>query len=200
MEFALSNASEGAPPVDAPGPVRNRRRNPGGRKGPNLDSVNRVGSTKRVTGKIEQNSWGERQYADLRTYFTTKHMSKERNASGCYEWLGSTLQKGGAGQASFCGVHYNAQLLFYFAMHPDEQMQPRDKVIASCGNPICLTFEHLDLKRNAVARASASAASAASAATGSPFRLPRTAFFSLDQIKAMPMNDFLAFCDVVSLR
>jgi len=199
MEFLFSSANggdEGVDPNNTSGPVRNKRRNPGGRKGPNFDSVNRVGSTKRVTGKIEQNSWGERQYADLRTYFTMKHLSKERNADGCYEWLGSTKQKGGAGQASFCGVHYNAQLLFYFAMNPDEQMHPRDKAVASCGNPVCLTLEHLDLKRNVDKRAAASAASAASAVADSQSRLPRTAFYSFGQVNAMPSDEFQAHFNV----
>jgi hypothetical protein len=168
----------------------------GGRKGPNLDSVFRVGSTKRVTGTIHQADWSERQYDDLKTYFSGKHMTRERNAAGCFEWTGSRKNTNGtgAGQASFCGVKYNAQLLFYFAVHPDEQMRPDDKVVASCGNPICLTDAHLALQR------SGAAPPAAAAGVPTQPRQPRTACFSFAQWRAMTVDEVEAVLTAPPLR
>jgi hypothetical protein len=182
MEFALTDdcdasAAANAVIIDSAGPIRRPRKNVGGRKKPNHDSVFRVGSTKRVTGTIQQAHWYERQYADLKKYFLEKHTSQERSAAGCFQWKGGRNGKEGPGQASFCGVKYNAQLLFYFAMHPEERMQPGDKVVASCGDVLCLTKAHLELQRVVERRAVEAAAAA--------HRQPRTACFSLAQWKAM---------------
>lgn len=186
MEFALSSASAASDEqaIDFSGPMRRPRKNAGGRKGPNLDSVFRPGSTKRVTGQILQAHWGERQYHDLNNYFADrKNVTSEPNAAGCFEWTGSRKKKHkddphtGDGQATFCTVKYNVQLLYYFAMHHDEQMQPGDRVVASCGNKLCLTFEHLDLQRTLQRRAAAD-----------PNRGPRTACLPLAQWQAMTQD------------
>jgi len=202
MEFALTDecdASAAANNVilDWDAPIRRPRQNVGGRKGPNLDSLFRAGSTKRILGKIHQAHWSERQYHDLRNYFSGNNVTRERNAAGCFEWTGSRKTKKntpvkGVGQASFCGVKYNAQLLFYFAMHPDEQMQSADKVVASCGNIICLTDSHLDLQRTLDRRAAA--------APPNPNRQPRTACFTLAQWQAMTQNQVEAILTAPPLR
>ena len=105
-------------------------------------------------------------------------------------WTGSRKNSNGtgAGQATFCSVRYNVQLLYYFAMHPDEQMQPGDKVVASCGNIICLTYEHLDLQRTLDRRAA------------NPNRQPRTACFSLAQWQAMTQSEVEAIITAPPLR
>ena len=189
MEFALTDdcdasAAANAVIIDSAGPIRRPRKNVGGRKKPNHDSVFRVGSTKRVTGTIQQAHWYERQYADLNKYFSEKHTSQERSAAGCFQWKGGRNGSEGPGQASFCGVKYNAQLLFYFAVHPEERMQPGDKVVASCGNVICLTKAHLELQRTLDRRAAEAAAAA--------HRRPRTACFSIARWKAMSADEVAA--------
>jgi hypothetical protein len=180
-------------PVDQPGKMKRRRRIPGARKRPNLESLFDAGSTRRVMGKVEQAEWSDRQYADLDKYFMRKHLSRERSAAGCYQWQGSTKVGTGTGQATFCGVQYNAQLLYYFSVTRDERMQPNDKVVASCGNILCITKEHLTLKRNLDACLATPPIPASQ-------RQPRTAFYSLTQWKAMTPEEVEVLCNAKPLQ
>jgi len=140
MELMLPGAENH--PTPAAMAAGGGNRNTGRRKGPNLDRVDAVGSSKRVTGTIPYEHWGDRQYADAKAYIAKKS-SAQRNAEGCYEFTGKGKIGEKAAVASFCGVRYDVQMFFYLAHHRNTQMQPDEKIIASCGNRKCLTDEHL---------------------------------------------------------
>jgi len=157
MELVFPRAEDDWSAVPGAAPVASlaaaeKRGVTGKRKGPNLESMNEVGSSKRVTGTIPYRSWCDRQYADVQAYFRRKR-SHERNDKGCYRWIAKGKAGSDGAVASFCGVRYNAQLLFYLANHRDVEMRPREEIIASCGDKRCLTLEHLALASAPAARA-----------------------------------------------
>ena len=135
----------------APSAEPAERTTSGRRKGPNLQSVHTVGSTKRVTGKIEYASWGPRQYAEAKAYILRKR-SSFRNEKGCFQWTAKGRKGEPGAVATFCNVTYDAQKLFYLVHHEEAQLKPRQKIIASCGDKKCLTIEHLSIGRDAAQR------------------------------------------------
>ena len=166
-------ASTAATLLFAPSAAPARRTATGRRKGPNLQSVHAVGSTKRVTGRIEHASWGPRQYADAKAYILSKR-SSGYNAKGCFQWIGKGRPNEDGAVATFCKVTYDAQKLFYLVHHEEAQLKPRERIIASCGDKKCLTIQHLSL--------------ASHVDDAAPRKISRTAFYTIDEWNSIDLD------------
>jgi hypothetical protein len=102
-----------------------------------------------IHGKVLQRFWSEvdqqdaQRYVSLHTILKTAEQGRSERGQiwQCDEWRMSKHP-----HATFREVHYQFQMLAYFAAHPGAVMQHDMAVCAyPCNNPLCITPSHLYL-------------------------------------------------------